>query len=70
MLLRIGSTAILALSFLAATGYSTWAASPKCNAELRKCDSHCNLVYESRKARRVCRDRCKDNFYLCKARPG
>jgi hypothetical protein len=68
MHLRIGSSAILALSFLAVTGYSALAASPKCNAELRKCDSHCNLVYESKRARRVCRDRCKDNFYVCKAR--
>ena len=41
----------------------------KCTAQLRKCNSHCNLVYESKRANRVCRDRCKDAFYVCKAQP-
>lgn len=59
--------AILAL-IIAATSYPAFAAPTKCNAELRKCNSHCNLVYESKRANRVCR-RCKDTFYGCKARP-
>ena len=65
----MAATAILVLSFLAVTGHSALAATPKCNAELRKCNSHCRLVYESGRANRVCRERCKDNFYACKARP-
>ena len=60
--------AILAL-IIAATSYPAFAAPAKCNAELRKCNSHCNLVYESGRASRACRNRCKDNFYVCKARP-
>jgi hypothetical protein len=60
--------AILAL-IIAATSYPAFAAPAKCNAELRKCNRHCNLVYESKRANRVCRDRCKDTFYGCKARP-
>ena len=60
---------LLALLFVIATGSAGRAASPQCNAELRKCNSHCNLVYESKRANRVCRDRCKDKFYVCKARP-
>jgi hypothetical protein len=60
--------AILALSFIMAQSHPAFAAAAKCNAELRKCNSHCNLVYESKRANRVCRDRCKDTFYGCKAR--
>jgi hypothetical protein len=63
---RIGFASLLALSFITATGR---AATPQCNVELRKCNSHCNLVYESKRSNRVCRDRCKDKFYVCKARP-
>ncbi len=66
---RIVFASLLALSFVIATESAGRAASPQCNAELRKCNSHCNLVYESKRANRVCRDRCKDNFYVCKARP-
>ena len=66
---QMATTALLALSFLAVSGHPGLAASAKCNAELRKCNSHCNLVYESRQANRTCRNRCKDNFYVCKARP-
>lgn len=66
---RMAATGILVLSVLAATGHSGLAATAKCNAELRKCNSHCSLVYESKRARRVCRDQCTDNFYVCKARP-
>jgi hypothetical protein len=67
--LPMAATAILALSFLAVSAHPGLAATPKCNAELRKCNSHCNLVYESSRANRTCRKRCKDNFYVCKARP-
>jgi hypothetical protein len=56
-------------SIFVATSYPAFAAPAKCNAQLRKCNSHCNLVYESKRATRVCRDRCKDTFYGCKARP-
>ena len=66
---QVAATAILALSILAVTGHPGLAATPKCNAELRKCNSHCNLTYESSRANRTCRNRCKDNFYACKARP-
>jgi hypothetical protein len=68
---RIAATAILVflLSFMAVTGFPALAAPAKCNAELRKCNSHCSLVYESSRANRTCRNRCKDNFYVCKARP-
>lgn len=52
--------------FLVATDSAGLAAPARCNAELRKCSSHCNLVYESKRANRVCRDRCKDKFYVCK----
>jgi hypothetical protein len=69
MLSRIGFASVLALLFVIATETAGHAASPQCNAELRKCNSHCNLVYESKRANRVCRDRCKDKFYVCKARP-
>lgn len=41
----------------------------KCKAQLRKCNSHCNLVYERGPANRVCRDRCKDTLYVCEAKP-
>ena len=66
---RITATAILVFSFMAVSGFPLLAAPTKCNAELRKCTSHCNLVYESKRANRTCRNRCKDNFYVCKARP-
>jgi|307.fasta_scaffold18530_3 hypothetical protein len=66
---RIGFASLLALSLVTATGSAGGAATPQCNAELRKCNSHCNLVYESKRSNRVCRDRCKDKFYVCKARP-
>jgi hypothetical protein len=49
----MAATAILALSFLAVTAHPGLAATPKCNAELRKCNSHCNLVYESSRANRT-----------------
>lgn len=39
----------------------------KCMAELRLCNSHCNGVYESKRALIACRDRCKDASYVCKA---
>ena len=68
-LLRIGFACSLALLFAVLTQSAGLAASPQCNAELRKCNSHCNLVYESKRSNRVCRDRCKDKFYVCKARP-
>jgi len=41
----------------------------KCTAQLRKCNSHCNLVYESKRAIRVCRNHCEDNYFVCKAKP-
>jgi hypothetical protein len=41
----------------------------KCAAQLRKCNSHCNLVYESKRAIRVCRNHCEDNYFVCKAKP-
>jgi hypothetical protein len=68
-LLRVGFACSLALLFVVASQSAGLAASPQCNAELRKCNSHCNLVYESKRSNRVCRDRCKDKFYVCKARP-
>jgi hypothetical protein len=69
MHIRIAATAIIVVLFAAAMGFPALAAPAKCNAELRKCTSHCNLVYESSRANRACRKRCKDNFYVCKARP-
>jgi hypothetical protein len=66
---RIGISSLLGLLFVIATGSAGRTATPQCNAELRKCNSHCNLVYESKRSNRVCRDRCKDKFYVCKARP-
>lgn len=66
---RMAFASLLALLFVVATKSAGLAASPQCNAELRKCNSHCNLVYESKRSNRVCRDRCKDKFYVCKARP-
>ncbi len=66
---RTTATVILALSIVAITAHPGTAASPKCNAELRQCNSHCRLVYESKRADRVCRNRCTDNFYVCKAKP-
>ena len=67
---RAAATVILALAILAVASRPGLAASAKCNAELRMCNSHCQLVYESKRANRVCRNRCKDDFYICKARPG
>ncbi len=69
MHVRIAATAIVVFFFATATGFPALAAPAKCNAELRKCNSNCNLVYESSRAKRTCRNRCKDNFYVCKARP-
>jgi hypothetical protein len=66
---RIGFVSLLAFLFVVATKSTGLASSPQCNAELKKCNSHCNLVYESKRANRTCRDRCKDSFYVCKARP-
>ena len=68
-LLRIGFAGSLAFLFIVVTQSAGLAASSQCNAELRKCNSHCNLVYESKRSNRVCRDRCKDKIYVCKARP-
>ena len=65
---RTALTAIFALSILAVTAHPGLAASPKCNSELRQCNSHCRLVYESKRANRVCQNRCKDDFYVCKAK--
>ena len=67
--IRIAALTIFALSFMMATGFPALAAPAKCNAELRKCNSQCRLVYESKQAYRACRNRCKDSFYACKARP-
>jgi hypothetical protein len=76
--LRVAITALLGFSVLLAMehpGHAAQSDSPerrlaaKCTAQLRKCNSHCNLVYESKRARRVCRDRCDDAFYVCKAQP-
>ena len=66
---RIAANAILVFSFMVVMGFPALAAPAKCNAELRKFNSHCNLVYESGRANRSCRNRCKDNFYVCKVRP-
>jgi hypothetical protein len=66
---RATATAVFALSILAVTSHPGLAASAKCNAELRMCNSHCQLVYESKRANRVCRNRCKDDFYVCKVQP-
>jgi len=66
-LLRIAFASSLALLFAVLAQSAGLAASPQCKAELRKCNSHCNLVYESKRSNRVCRDRCKDKFYVCKA---
>jgi len=66
---RIAVPGIILFFLVTAIGFPAPAAPAKCNAELRKCTSHCNLVYESSRANRTCRTRCKDNFYACKARP-
>ena len=57
----------MALLFLVATDSAGLAAPAQCNAELRKCSSRCNRIYESARALQACRDRCKDRFYVCKA---
>jgi len=76
--LRTAITALLGFTVLLAMEYPGHTAqsdnperrlAAKCTAQLRKCNSHCNLVYESKRARRVCRDRCEDAFYVCKAQP-
>jgi hypothetical protein len=67
---QAAAISVLVLSALMDAGHPAVAAPAKCNAEMRKCYSHCNLVYESSRANRTCRNRCKDNFYLCKAQPG
>jgi hypothetical protein len=54
-LLRIGFAGSLAFLFIVVTQSAGLAASAQCNAELRKCNSHCNLVYESKRSNRVCR---------------
>lgn len=41
----------------------------KCTAQLRKCNSHCNLVYESKRAKLVCRNHCEDSYFVCKTKP-
>ena len=66
---RIAATAIFAFCLMTVTGFPALAAPAKCNVELRKCNSHCNLVCESKQSNQTCRNRCKDNFYVCKARP-
>jgi len=66
---RIVATAVFVFSLMMTIERPAFGAPAKCNAELRKCNSHCNLVYESARANRSCRKRCKDNFYVCKARP-
>jgi hypothetical protein len=63
------ATTVIVFFFVTAIDLSALAAPAKCNAELRKCNSHCNLVYESGRASRTCSNRCKDKFYVCKARP-
>ena len=50
---RATATAIFALSILAVTTHPGLAASAKCNAELRMCNSHCHLVYESKRANKL-----------------
>ena len=66
---RATATMLLALSIVALTAHPGLAVPAKCNADLRMCNSHCRLVYESKQANRVCRNRCKDDFYVCKAQP-
>jgi len=68
MYLRIFVAATLLFAFLQSESPGL-AAPAKCNAQLRKCYSHCNLVYESARANRTCRNRCKDALYVCKAQP-
>ena len=48
MHVRIAATTVIVFSFVTATDFSALAAPAKCNAELRKCNSHCSLVYESK----------------------
>lgn len=76
--LRMAAATMLAFSVLLAMECPGHAAPPgaserqmaaQCRAQLRKCNSHCNLVYESKRANRVCRDRCEDSYYVCKAQP-
>ena len=76
-LLRMAVAVMLAFFSLLATEYTGNAQqtsdserplAAKCTAQLRKCNSHCNLVYESKRAIRVCRARCEDNYFVCKAK--
>jgi len=68
------ASALLAFLTLLATDYAVHAQTAdsenrlaaKCRAQLRKCDSHCTLVYESKRAIRVCRNRCEDSYFVCK----
>jgi len=69
MYLRVGVAAAAVVFAVLLTDSTAFAASAKCNAQLRKCNSHCNLVYESKRANRTCRDRCKDKLYVCEAQP-
>ena len=61
-------SALLSTEVAAQSDVSDRRLSAQCNAHLRKCNSHCNLVYERGAAHRACRDRCKDAFYTCKAK--
>jgi len=75
---KLAAAAMLAFSILVLMGYSVSAQqdgserriAAKCTAHLRKCNSHCNLVYESKRALRVCRNRCEDSFAVCKTQHG
>jgi hypothetical protein len=75
---QVAAVAMLAFAALLAAEYSGHAAqvsdserqlAARCKAQLRKCTSHCNLVYESKRANRVCRNRCEDDYFVCKAQP-
>jgi len=74
---RMVATVMLAFLTLLAMDYAGHAQTTdserqlaaKCTAQLRKCNSHCNLVYESKRAIRVCRNHCEDNYFVCKAKP-
>jgi len=71
------ASVVLAFLILLATAYpgnaqtsdSARQLAARCTAQLRKCNSHCNLVYESKRAIRACRNHCEDNYFVCKAKP-
>jgi hypothetical protein len=65
----VAALALLSTEVKAQTYISDRSLIAKCNAQFRKCNSHCNLVYERGPAHRSCRDRCKDTLYVCKAKP-